>query len=340
MKAWQYADIRPGFIQSLCLNDDAKNPPHPESGQVVIEMLAASLNPADYKIAEIWPVLSRILFPRPMTPGLDFCGRVSELPSSGKSSLKPGQLVFGRLDLPGRYGCLGQYALAPLTGVVPLPPGVGIDQAASLGTGAITAYQSIVPYVKKGDRVFVNGGSGGTGIFAIQIAKIMGCTVVVSCSGANAQLCRDLGADDIIDYRSVDLLKDLASRGQVFDLAVDYVGSIFELHRESEHFLKPEGTFVLVAATDHTWGGVANMMKSWLLPGFLGGPKRRWKYVLAKNDLEQMTRLGNWIAEGKLKTVIDSEYAFEDVPKAFERLQTGRTRGKIIVNVSADTRST
>ncbi len=117
--------------------------------------------------------LGKLLFDRTLVPGLDFCGRVVQLPSSGvPDELKPDQVVFGWMDRPSKFVPLAEYALVPISGTAPVPAGLAVDDAAWLSTCALTAYQAIVLYVKAGSHAFINGGSGGTGVFAIQIAKM------------------------------------------------------------------------------------------------------------------------------------------------------------------------
>lgn len=302
--------------------------PVPGSADVLIEVISMALNPADYKLPEL-PLLGRLLISKPESPGLDFCGRVVSCAEGNKASaqistLKPGELVFGRLDWPYRFGTLGQFIKAPRSGVIPLPPGVDVDQAAGIGTAALTAYQSLAPYVKRGDRVFINGGSGGVGIFAIQIAKILGCHVVVSCSAANAQLCTSLGADEIIDYETSDISQTLKSRRQVFDLLVDNVSRPHDLYKASDHFLRKQAPFVQVAMADDSLRAVWSMVPRWLQPSFLGGGKHPWHFMMVKNGIEELTQIGEWVREGKIKVVLDSVFRYEDAPK----IETPQSEGK------------
>ena len=341
MKAWQYTNARGCLEKNLNLNHAAPLPTYPVAGSqdVLVEVISMALNPADYKLTEL-PLVGRLLIPKPASPGFDFCGRVvscadgNEAPS-GTTTLEPGELVFGELGWPVQFGTLGQFVKVPRSGVVPLPPGVDIDQAAAIGTAALTAYQSLAPYVKPGNQVFINGGSGGVGIFAIQIAKLLGCHVVVSCSGANAQLCKDLGADETIDYTISDISQTLSSRGQVFDLVVDNVSRPHDLYKASDHFLRVGAPFVQVAAADDSLSGLWSMVLRWLLPGFLGGGKHPWHLMTLKNNLDELTQIGQWVREGKIKVMLDSVFAYEDAPKAFERLRTNRARGKVVINVTA-----
>ncbi|CAM6114433.1 unnamed protein product [Calypogeia fissa] len=268
MKAWQYGNER-GGLKNLRLNNSATPPKPTTSGsqEILIEVISMAANPADYKLSELlWPILSRLLTPKPASPGLDFCGRVAFLPEGlkeedpGHEPLHQGQLVFGCLDYPYQFGTLGQFIKAPRSGVVPLPDGVDVDPAAAIGTAALTAYQSLAPYVEEGSKVFINGGSGGVGTFTIQIAKILSCHTVVSCSGANAELCQSLGADEIIDYTKCNLSQTLKSRGQVFDLVVDNVSKPHDLYKAANHFLKKKAHFVQVATSDDSLKGVFVML--------------------------------------------------------------------------------
>jgi NADPH:quinone reductase-like Zn-dependent oxidoreductase len=340
MKAWQYTSARGCLEKNLHVNDAATppRPPAPGSEDVMIEVICMALNPVDYKLTEL-PLVNRLLVSKPASPGLDFCGRVvscidGKSGSSQFPALKPGELVFGRLDWPYQHGTLGQFIKAPRSGVVPLPAGVDVSQEAGIATAALTACQNLAPYVKNGDHVFINGGSGGVGIFAIQIAKILGCHVVVSCSGANAHLCKDLGADEVIDYTTSDISQTLKSRGQIFGLLVDNVSRPYDLYKASDHFLQGKAPFIQVAAADDSLRGAWSMVPRWLQPRWLGGGKHPWHLLMVKNSVEELAQIGQWVREGKLKVILDSVFEFEDAPKAFERLRTRRARGKVVINVT------
>lgn len=248
--------------------------------------------------------------------------------------LKRGQLVFGKLDWTYQFGTLGQFIKCPRSGVAPLPDGVDVDQAAAIGTAALTAYQSLVSYVREGSRIFINGGSGGVGIFTIQIAKILGCHVTVSCSGGNAELCKSLGADEVVDYTACDLSETLSARGQVFDLLVDNVSKPYDLYKTSDHFLRKGMPFVQVAAADDSLRGALSMLPRWLLPSFLGGGQHPWHILMLKNNVDQLVQIGQWVKEGKIRVLLDSTFEFEGAPEAYKKLRTKRARGKIVVNVT------
>ena len=315
MKAWQYSQISGGVEKNLKLNNTASLPSNANSlgaDQVLVKVLSTSLNPADYKFAEI-PVLSGLLIKKPAYPAVDFSGRVvASGPNSKKIStedLKPGDFVFGKLDTPTQFGCLAEYTVMPRSGCVPTE-GVSADDAACIGTAALTAYQCIVPNVKSGDRVFINGGSGGVGSFGIQFAKVKGCYVATSCSSANVDLCKSLGADQVIDYKSKDVVAEL-KKTQKFDLVVDNVGTPRELYWQAHHFTKAGTKYVQVG------GGLSpsdiySLLTRMIWPGFLGGGKRSFEFLGVKNDYGHFKEIAGWMAEGKVKALIDEVYGMED----------------------------
>jgi NADPH:quinone reductase-like Zn-dependent oxidoreductase len=181
MRAWQWSTCSTTLESALTLNFSAPLPSRPLSpGECLIRVHAASLNPVDYKLPEL-PIVGRMAISKPATPGLDFSGVVAN--NGPDSSLKVGQRVFGKLEPKQQYGTLGEYIIGSKVGTVPLPDGISFDEGATMGVCGLVMYQCLVKNVKKGDRVLINGGSGGTGTFAVQIAKALGCEVVTTCSG-------------------------------------------------------------------------------------------------------------------------------------------------------------
>lgn len=143
-------------------------------------MHSASLNPVDYKLPEL-PLIGRLAIPKPATPGLDFSGTI--VLSTPTSRLQPGTRVFGKLEPKQQFGTLGEYVVGSSEGTVAVPGGIGMAEASTLGVCGLVTYQALTRHVREGMRVLVNGGSGGTGTFAVQIAKALGAEVVVTCSG-------------------------------------------------------------------------------------------------------------------------------------------------------------
>lgn len=347
MRAWLYSSATGGLHKNLTLSAAAahprpQSPPSLSKDELLVRVRAAGLNPIDYKIPELPLSMSRAMISVPASPAMDFAGTVVAHGAAAEFPVKVGDSVFGRLD-PGRFGALGEFVVAKSSGCASLPAGVSLEHAAGVGSTGLAVFASIVAHVPGGlspstaggggpaFRIFINGGSGGTGTFGIQVAKLLGCHVTASCSARNAELCRSLGADEVIDYAQGDLVAALKAKGQVFDLVVDNVGSSpRDLYSACGEFLKPSGQFVQVGA-GMSMSDMGLMTSRMMLPSFLGGGSRKFSLAVAQNKHEDLARLGEWIAAGKIKVVVDEVFEFEDAPKAYEKLRTGRSRGKIIV---------
>ncbi|KAL8694331.1 MAG: hypothetical protein Q9224_003588 [Gallowayella concinna] len=335
MRSWQYSSTTGGLEKSISLNHSATLP-NPKSDQHLVQIIAAALNPVDYKPAEI-PGLIRFAITKPATPGIDFAGSIVR-PASG-SPLKAGQLIFGASGTnPVAGGALREFSVSGVKSAVVIPEGVDPVDAATVGVAGLTAYQSIVPHVKSGDKIFINGGSGGTGVFGIQFAKAVGCHVTTTCSTVNVDFCKELGADEVVDYKKDKVLDVLLlkAKEQKFDHAVDNVGSDEQLTLHCHEFMRSSGKMVVVGG-EPSWKAVTQTLKRKVLPGFLGGVKGNVVGFWPDQKPEDLQQIGEWMKEGKVKAVVDTIFPFEDVPKAFEKLKTGRARGKIVVDVASKT---
>lgn len=228
-----------------------------------------------------------------------------------------------------------EFNIATPDAVAAIPDGVDPLDMAGVGVAGLTAYQSIVPRVKKGDRVFINGGSGGTGVFGIQFAKVVGCHVTTSCSTRNIELCKSLGADEVLDYTKGSLVKQLREKGWKFNHVVDNVGADDELIWHCGDFLNPGAVYVKVAG-ELSLHGMMKEFKRKIRPGALGGMKGKMEGFWPKPQVEDLEMIAGWIKDGKVKAVIDGKFKFEEAPKAFERLKTGRARGKVTVDIASE----
>ncbi|KAL6709855.1 hypothetical protein ACN47E_000640 [Coniothyrium glycines] len=331
MQAWQYSSTSGGLEKNLHLNRSAARPTI-SANDILIRVHAMALNPVDHKVTE-GPLPLRLVG-TPITPGADFCGTVAAL-GAHVTDLAVGAWVYGAKVGALNNGSLAQYVAVKRDMLGRLPDGVRAEDAAGVGIVGLTEYQALAPNVKAGDRVFINGGSGGTGVHGIQIAKALGCHVTTSCSTGNVELCKSLGADEVIDYKSQDVVQALREKGQVFSAVVDNVGSPSNLYKASKAFLKPDAKFVQIGM-GLSLGAVAQVSGNMLLPGFLGGGKNSYQMLMAKPSAEVFEQFGKWMQEGKLKGVVDTVFEWEDAPKAFEKLKTGRARGKIVVKVPQD----
>jgi NADPH:quinone reductase-like Zn-dependent oxidoreductase len=340
MRAWRYANgatakTRVGKLEeSIALDVEAPAPDKSSLAeeQLLIRVLSASLNPADYKMPESdW--FGRLFgLGSEAQPGLDFCGRVV-----GKHPLNTansdGQRVFGSLAKASRYGALGDFVVASASEVAAVPDGVTDDQAAALGTSAGIAYKSLQSAgIKPGSHVLINGGSGGVGTYSIQLAKLMGAEVTTCTSASHVELVLSLGADHVIDYRTTDVIAELRRRGPVFDAVVDNVGTPNDLYDQCHGFLKNAGIYVQVAASPTaraTCDTLAALSKSFVMPG-----RRTFRFATDKGASSDYALLARWVAEGKLKPVIGRSFGFDDVALAYAELRKGRSTGKIVVHVS------
>lgn len=297
-----------------------------------VRVAYATLNPVDYKIAES---LGPYILSKPAIPGFDYSGTVV---ASTVPSRPPGTKVFGQTPVP-TGGCLASFIIVKgPDACVPIPSGVRLKDAACAGVAGNTAYDTLYPFVKdlpKGAKVLINGGSGGTGTFGIQIAKVLGCYVTTTCSGPNVTLCKDLGADQVLDYRTQPLVPSLTRSGTQYDLIIDNVFASADLYYGSPAYLKPSGRYLTIAASP-SFSFAWTALKIFLWPSWLGGGQRKFALVSNEPSTEKYARLGQWIAEGKVKAVVEKMYKLEECGEAFARLKTGRVRGKLVVELEGD----
>jgi len=326
MKAIVYCDYGLGNVRL-----DQIEKPVPKDDEVLVRVRAASVNPYDWHFVEGTPYVMRAMGvglrkPKDIRLGVDFAGTV-EAVGKNVTQFKPGDEVFG-----GRGGAFAEYVCRRATGAIALKPAnVTFEQAAALNIAGITALQGIRDKgkVQAGQKVLVNGASGGVGTFAVQIAKSFGANVTGVCSTRNIDLVKSLGADQVIDYTKEDFTKG----NERYDVILDNVGTGHSLS-EYRKVLAPEGKYVQVGG-----GGVGEQ-------GLLGGLARAlWASIVSKLWKQQMgmmmadpstkdlTLLGELTQEGKLKPVIDRTYKLEEVPQALAYLEQGHARGKVIITV-------
>ncbi|KAK0641883.1 zinc-binding dehydrogenase-domain-containing protein, partial [Cercophora newfieldiana] len=167
---------------------------------------------------------------------------------------------------------------------------------------------------------------------AIQVAKVLGCHVTVSCSPGKKELCERLGADEIIDYTQGKLVEELKKKGKVFALVVDNAFSPLDLYTAANEFLIPGRRFVQVGA-GFSRAMIGGIMSRAMVPRILGGGRNPYEIFMIKNDRKASEQLARWVAEGKLEVVIEQAYEFEQAREAFEKLKSGRCFGKLVVRV-------
>jgi NADPH:quinone reductase-like Zn-dependent oxidoreductase len=313
-----------GGPEVLAVEQVAK--PIPADDQLLVKVHAAALNPLDWHFMRGSPYVMRLSAgigsPKETRVGVDFAGTVEAV---GKSvtRFKPGDEVFGGAD-----GAVAEYVVVRESrGVTLKPANVTFEQAASLPVAAVTALQGLRDKgeIKAGQKVLINGASGGVGTFAVQIAKHYGAEVTGVCSTRNVELVRSLGADHVIDYTKDDFTLGDAR----YDIILDNVSnrSLSEIRR----VLEPQAHLVVVGAGKGDWiGPLMPMIKAAVVSPFID---QKVDSFLARLDQNDLKFLGDLMQAGQMTAVIDRRYAFDDAAKAMAYLETGRARGKVVVNV-------
>ncbi|HKS57134.1 MAG TPA: NAD(P)-dependent alcohol dehydrogenase [Steroidobacteraceae bacterium] len=313
-----------GAPDVLAVEEVAK--PTPADDQLLVKVHAAALNPLDWHTMRGSPYLMRLSSglgsPHDARVGVDFAGTVEAV---GKSvtHFKPGDEVFGGAD-----GAVAEYVVVRESRAVTLKPAnITFEQAASVPVAAITALQGLRDKggIKAGQKVLINGASGGVGTFAVQIAKHYGAEVTGVCSTRNVELVRSLGADHVVDYTKDDFTKS----GEQYDIILDNVSnrSLSELR----DVLKPTGHLVIVGAEKGDWiGPLMPVIKASVVAPFVD---QKMGFFIARLEPADLQLLGDLMGSGALTPVIDRRYAFDDAAKAMEYLEGGRARGKVIVNI-------
>jgi NADPH:quinone reductase-like Zn-dependent oxidoreductase len=324
IQAITYCDYGPPEV--LHLENIEK--PVPADDQVLVRVRAASINPLDWHYMLGTPYFMRLStgLRRPAVTrlGVDFAGTV-EAAGKNVTRFKAGDDVFGT-----RTGALGQYVAVLAGRIAAKPAGVSFEQAASLPVAAVTALQSLRDkgHLKSGEKVLINGASGGVGTFAVQIAKWMGAQVTGVCSGRNAEMVRSLGAGTVIDYTK----EDFTQGPERYDLIVDNVGtrSISECRRA----LTPGGRLVLVGGggpNDGKWlGPMARVLDASLRSRFAS---QELGFMMAEVTPDDLALLADLVAKGTLTPVIDRRYPLGEAPAAMEYLEAGHARGKVIITL-------
>jgi NADPH:quinone reductase-like Zn-dependent oxidoreductase len=301
--------------------------PRPADNEVLVKVRAASVNPLDWHYLRGTPYIVRMDsgFGKPENPriGVDFAGTV-EAVGRHVTRFKPGDEVFG-----GKFGAFAEYvSVRDDRAIVLKPTNMTFEQAASVPIAAVTALQALRDKgkVQPGQKVLINGASGGVGTFAVQIAKANGADVTGVCSAKNVSMVKSIGADHVIDYTH----EDYTQGAQNYDLIIDTVGSHSLL--ENRRVLNPNGILVIVGGpSDGLWiGPFVTPIEALVLSPFLS---QKFVPFLAKLDPKDLTVLRELMQAGKVTPVIDRRYSLSEVPAAIRYLEEGHARGKVVIGV-------
>lgn len=304
--------------------------PHPtvEDSKVVVRVHSASINPRDWLLMRGKYPFRFLTPPFPLTLGSDVSGVVESLGPNARR-FTPGDAVFGMQSATGGMGAFAEYVVMPENVLAEKPESVSHDEVAAVPCAGLTAYQALkrIGRVDAGDNVLVNGASGGVGTYAIQIAKLLGAEVTAVASDGNRQLCTTLGADRFIDYKNTDFTK---SRGK-YHLVFDVIGR--SSPSKCKNILTKSGRFITTVPKPATITQAIISPVSRLLSL---GKRPSVHVVLVRASSADLKELAEWLAKGSLRSVIDSTYPLSDAREAFEKSQTWRTRGKIVLHVTAE----
>ena len=301
--------------------------PTPADDRVLVRVRATSMNPVDWHEVTGEPYLVRIQegFRKPAKhpiPGTDVAG-VVEAVGAGVTRFKAGDEVFGMAS-----GSFAEYVAAREDQVVAKPANLTFEQAAAVPVAAITALQALrkTGRISAGQKVLVNGASGGVGTFAVQIAKSFGTEVTAVCSGRNVDAVKALGADEVIDYT----LADFTRGGQQYDLILDIAGnrSLADIRR----VLAAKGTLVVVGGPKHNrWiGPLGSLLRTLAVSAF---SSQRLVGMLAKNNADDLAALAELLESGKVAPLVEKTYPLTELPAALARLGEGHSQGKLVVTV-------
>jgi NADPH:quinone reductase-like Zn-dependent oxidoreductase len=303
--------------------------PTPKENEVLVHVRAASVNPVDgHLIRGAWPMrpMTGLRKPKNTRFGTDFAG-VVELVGKNVTNFKPGDEVFG-----AKNGAVAEYICVRADrSIVTKVSNITFAQAGSVGIAGVTALQGLRDegHIQAGQKILINGASGGVGTFAVQIAKAFGTEVTAVCSTRNIELVKSIGADHVIDYSKEDFTKT----GQHYDLIYDLVGN--HSFSERRQILTTNGICVLAGiggAGFHpeSWGRVAGNFKSAFLSKFTSQKFVTYIARITKDDLNVLREL---METGKLRPVVDRTYKLNDTQAAVRYMEEGHARGKVVITI-------
>ena len=316
-------------LTNLKLEDVEK--PVPNDDQVLVKVRATSVNPYDWHFIEGNPKIMRLGVglrkPKDTRLGVDYAGTV-EAVGKNVTQFKAGDEVFG-----GRGGAFAQYVCVRQDRLIALKPAnITLEEAGSVDIAGVTALQAVRDKGKlqPGQKILINGASGGVGTFAVQIAKSLGANVTGVCSTRNVDLVKSLGADQVIDYTKEDFTKG----ADHYDVIIDNVAN----HPLSgvRHVLTPKGKYIMIGGGSGAkdWQGLFGMMthmfKTLFVKPFVS---QEMGMMLTDPKQKDLTDLADLMQAGKLKPVIDRTYKLSEIQAAIAYVEEGHARGKVVITV-------
>ena len=301
--------------------------PAPAVGQVLIKLYASSVNPLDSFMMRgplfFLPTVSKLLKPKHKVIGADIAGRVESVGRDVKQ-FHPGDEVFGASFGEEGLGGFAEYVCAMEDRLALKPANMSFEQAAAVPVAAITALQGLRDQgqIEQGQKVLIDGASGGVGTFAIQIAKSFGAEVTAVCSPGNVDTARSIGADHVIDYTR----EDFTQSDLLYDLILGANAhhSIFDYRRA----LRPNGIFVMVG------GGLARILQTASLGPLLSRlGSKKIRFFIAKINSKDLVLLKDLLEAGKIAPVIDRCYPLSEAAEALRYREAGHAKGKVVISI-------
>ena len=301
--------------------------PTPKDNEVLVKVYAVSANAADLHLLRADPFLIRLssglVKPKNTILGSDIAGRVEAVGRKVKE-FKPGDEVFGDISAGG-WGGFAEYACAREDALVLKPANLSFEEAAAVPMAAVTALQGLRSQgkIQPGQKVLINGASGGVGMFAVQIAKSFGAEVTAVCSTRNVDLVRSIGADHVIDYTQ----EDFTQNGHRYDLILAANG--YHPISDYKRVLTPKGIYVT------TGGSMAQMSQAMLQgPWISMRGSQKMGNLLAKPNKEDLAFVKKLLESGKAKPIIDRCFPLSRVADALRYLEEGHAQGKVVITVA------
>jgi NADPH:quinone reductase-like Zn-dependent oxidoreductase len=330
MKAMVYTEYGPPEV--LRLSEVEK--PTPKHDEVLIKVHAAAANPLDWHFMRGTPLFLRLAFglrrPKNTVLGADIAGQV-EAVGSDVTQFQPGDEIFGDVSSRG-LGGFAEYVGAREEALAPKPSNLSFEEAAAVPVAAVTALQGLRDkgQIRSGQKVLVNGASGGVGTFAVQLAKSFGTEVTGVCSTRNLDMVRSIGADRVIDYTKEDFTKT----GQQYDLIFDAVGN--RSVSAYERALNPHGVCVVVGFTTLSHLFQVLSRGAWVSRT---GSKKVGLMGMAKPNSKDLLFIKGLLETGKVVPVIDRRYPLSETAEAIRYLEQGHARGKVVISIQSSQRS-
>lgn len=304
-----------GGVENLTVTEITT--PTINENEVLVEVKALSVNPVDYKVRGNEDVLNMIYgSQRPAILGWDIAGIV-RVTGSQVSKLSPGDRVFGMVNFLGAGNAYAQYVSSPEDHLAKIPENISFNEAAASTLAALTALQVLKDKVKTDDRVLIHAGSGGVGHFAIQIAKSLGAYVISTSSAKNKDFIMALGADEHVDYRSQAFEEVLSDIDFVFDM---FNGEVL---LNSVKVVKPGGTVVSIPSPEFSEETQALANEKGVDLSF----------HMVSSSADDMNTIAQLLENGTLKAHVSKTFSFDEMAQAHEHLESGRTVGKVVVQL-------